>query len=846
MKYASLDIETLRQKMEGKKPKFPRSHQLEAFEKFSKTFTLPIDGYRAGLLVLPTGAGKTYTAVNWICRNILSKNIKVLWLAQSAYLLDQAYDSFYENAKDIPPLRETLNIRVVSSKISHSKPYEIEKSDDVIIMTSQTAYKNFNAVPSDQYGKPVETKLIQFLENIKDQGLFVVVDEAHHAPAYGMRSLLIGIKEKIPNLYLLGLTATPTHGDKKISGWLGKIFDQGILYEADKNLLISKNILAKPVYVEKNTGKDFEVNDQLYYHLMRDHKDLPPEIIKVLAEDSKRNDYIIDEYIQNKKEYGKTLIFVDRWYQCEYMKTKFNKEHGIKAEAVYSNIVYADDGQYERGSRNAEENDKIIEEFKKGKYDVLLNVRMMTEGIDVPDIQTVFVTRQTTSPILMTQMVGRALRGKEAGGGNDKEHANIVLFTDNWKRLIDWSNPKLMGYEDLEPRVRGYYPQEYISLHLIEELSKSIDSGYMYQNIPYKTYVPMGWYEVEYTVSHDENEETQTCIEFIMVYDLTREKFDKFIRETLENIEPSFADESIEDSILREWVKEKMDKYFDLTIDDFGENLENSLVKILRHLSQRNEAPIFVSFELRNIYDMGLLVKKYGHLGLNARMEGLMNEYYRAGSLWKIFYKSFYQFKIAYDMEEMKSYGAIGVSDYVQNPVGGGIIITDTIDPLLKEVVLRRDNYQCVCCGKVKARGVRLEMDHIIPVTLGGETTLDNLQTLCKECNIQKGSNIIDFKNIYKTMQEKSPEFKMIRRTTNENPEFTLSRTINFFYKAHAISNLKFHIRRNGTYYNNWVIELYDGNDANWLGKYQKEILNYIQTDLGCDHVRKIDIRNYK
>ena len=74
--------------------------------------------------------------------------------------------------------------------------------------------------------------------------LFIVIDEAHHAPAYGCRTLINDIKENIKNLYILGLTATPTHNDERISGWLWKIFDtqidnnkKGICYQADESLL---------------------------------------------------------------------------------------------------------------------------------------------------------------------------------------------------------------------------------------------------------------------------------------------------------------------------------------------------------------------------------------------------------------------------------------------------------------------------------------------------------------------------------------------------------------------------------------------------------------------------------
>ena len=54
--------------------------------------------------------------------------------------------------------------------------------------------------------------------------------------------------------------------------------------------------------------------------------------------------------------------------------------------------------------------------------------------------------------------------------------------------------------------------------------------------------------------------------------------------------------------------------------------------------------------------------------------------------------------------------------------------------------VLRRDGYKCVLCGRAPAfdKGVVLHVDHILPVAKGGSTTLDNLQTLCKECNLGK------------------------------------------------------------------------------------------------------------
>lgn len=56
----------------------------------------------------------------------------------------------------------------------------------------------------------------------------------------------------------------------------------------------------------------------------------------------------------------------------------------------------------------------------------------------------------------------------------------------------------------------------------------------------------------------------------------------------------------------------------------------------------------------------------------------------------------------------------------------------------LRRQVLSRDGYRCCVCGKTVNDGIRLEIDHIIPVSKGGQTTISNLQTLCNICNAKK------------------------------------------------------------------------------------------------------------
>ena len=61
----------------------------------------------------------------------------------------------------------------------------------------------------------------------------------------------------------------------------------------------------------------------------------------------------------------------------------------------------------------------------------------------------------------------------------------------------------------------------------------------------------------------------------------------------------------------------------------------------------------------------------------------------------------------------------------------------------IRQQVLERDNYTCQMCGRTRFDGVKLEVDHIIPVAKGGSDNISNLQTLCRECNRGKSAKIL-------------------------------------------------------------------------------------------------------
>lgn len=60
----------------------------------------------------------------------------------------------------------------------------------------------------------------------------------------------------------------------------------------------------------------------------------------------------------------------------------------------------------------------------------------------------------------------------------------------------------------------------------------------------------------------------------------------------------------------------------------------------------------------------------------------------------------------------------------------------------LRYDILKRDNYKCRICGFGAEDGVKLHVDHIIPVSKGGKTEINNLQTLCERCNMGKSNKL--------------------------------------------------------------------------------------------------------
>jgi superfamily II DNA or RNA helicase len=189
---------------------------------------------------------------------------------------------------------------------------------------------------------------------------------------------------------------------------------------------------------------------------------------------NERNNIILNHYINNREKYKPLLIFaIDVIHAIALNKLFTDKK--INSDYVVSSVKDLTTG----ATVSAKENSEKIKKFRNGELEVLINVEMLTEGTDLPNLQTVFLTRPTTSTILMTQMIGRALRGQKAGG---TEKAYVVSFIDNWENKINWVNPEKLHFEeDAEFIVKGIPSSNrtarLISIEMIEEFARIMDNS---------------------------------------------------------------------------------------------------------------------------------------------------------------------------------------------------------------------------------------------------------------------------------------------------------------------------------------------------------------------------------
>lgn len=718
----------------GKNPRQLYEHQEEAIRKLD---AMDKRGSFRTLLVLPTGGGKTLTAAYWLLRNAVDQNKKILWLAHRHLLLEQAAEAFARNAyTDTMVNRTVFNYRIISGM--HDKPVHIQKTDRILIASKDSMIRSLD-------------KLKNWLNG---EEIYLVIDEAHHAVAKSYKKIIQYVADHAKSMKLLGLTATPFRTSEDEQGALKQVFTDDIVYKTDLDTLIKKGILATPTFIDCNTNIQF--TEHLGVQALKSIENLdtlPENIANDIADNKERNRIIVEKYLHNYEKYGQTIVFALNKVHAIALNKLFNekgKAYGIRSEFIISEVQDMITGI----TISNADNERKIEAYRNGEIQVLINVNILTEGTDLPKTHTVFLTRPTVSTTLMTQMVGRALRGLKAGGTKE---AYIVSFVDDWNDKIAWVNPETLTeaeYHEKETLAETQKQQiRLIAISKIEEFARMADAAVdtsALDSTPAIELIPLGMYMLS----------TLECNHQILVYNSTQNAYQSLIRD-LPNLMEHYGieGETIPEETLDDMTEHCFQSYFD-------ENMipscnRNDVEHLLKFYAQKAVAPLFVTIDEmeRKKLDVSEIAKRIYDEDMrrsekNAYIQSLWAE---EGSLLPVYYTNPYFFKKLIDLELDKLDGDIEIAaaepqteaelrNLEQLPLQKIIELYPKIGLQLKEdafAAARNDDgsYVCAGCGEVFPTRLFLQVDHIVPMAKGGLSVPDNLQVLCRTCNQRKGDH---------------------------------------------------------------------------------------------------------
>lgn len=222
----------------------------------------------------------------------------------------------------------------------------------------------------------------------------IIIDEAHHAITDGYRRIL----DYFSGAKVLGVTATPDRGDMRN---LGEVFDS-LAFEYKLTDAIKEGYLCKimaqtiPLQLDITSvtmsGGDYAVGDL--------GTALDPYLEQIAAEMARRC------------KSRKTVVFLPLIKTSQKFRDLLNAK-GFRAAEV--------NGQ-------SADRKEVLADFDAGKYNVLCNSMLLTEGWDCPSVDCVVMLRPTKVRSLYSQMVGRGTR--LAPGKTDLLLLDFLWMTD--------------------------------------------------------------------------------------------------------------------------------------------------------------------------------------------------------------------------------------------------------------------------------------------------------------------------------------------------------------------------------------------------------------------------------
>lgn len=356
------------------------------------------------LLHMPTGAGKTRTAMNIISEHLREREPGlVIWLAYSEELCEQAAQEF-ESAwaalgnRDVPVHRFWGARELNAGDIP----------DGIII-----------AGLGKMYG--LAKASLYELGRLRARCTLLVMDEAHQAIAETYQLVLEALLGHTHRPGLLGLTATPGRtwadidADEKLAEFFcrRKVMLEVEGYETPINYLVEEGYLAQaafnPLFVSSGLHLTEADLDRIEQQL-----DVPESILRRLAEDEQRNLGIIYRIEELITRHERVLVFATTVEHSDMIATIL-QARGIRAHSV-------------TGKTSSRERAHLIDAFRSDEEGprVLINYGVLTTGFDAPRTSAVLIARPTQSLVLYSQMVGRAIRGPRAGGSQEAEVVTVI------------------------------------------------------------------------------------------------------------------------------------------------------------------------------------------------------------------------------------------------------------------------------------------------------------------------------------------------------------------------------------------------------------------------------------
>lgn len=281
-----------------------------------------------------------------VTENQVNKGHRVLIMAHRGELIDQAADK----------LKEASGL------------------DSVLEKAESTSLGSFLPVTVGSVQSLAQEKRLARFPNNYFQD--IIVDEAHHCLSDSYKRVL----DHFPNANILGVTATPDRGDMKN---LGEFFDSKA-YEYSMTEAIREGYLcpikAQMIPLELDIA-DVGISSGDFSAGEIGHA-LEPYLHQIASE--------MANYCRGRK----TVVFLPLIATSQKFCAMLN-DAGLRAAEV---------------NGNSDDRSEVLADFEAGKYDVLCNSMLLTEGWDCPSVNCIVVLRPTKIRSLYQQMVGRGMR----------------------------------------------------------------------------------------------------------------------------------------------------------------------------------------------------------------------------------------------------------------------------------------------------------------------------------------------------------------------------------------------------------------------------------------------------